>query len=201
MDRKPDIPLTDAALEREIEAALAVDPSPEFVARVRQRIAKAPRPMGWGWIWAAMAASAAAVAVAVVMVIRPAPTSRPQVSADVTVAAAPRTTTAEPPMVPPVATSPSRSSTPAAATIPAVSARQPVVNVDRTREPQVLIDRTESDALRRLLAQAHDGMVDLSALPDAVPPTVALMPPSEIVVPPLIAIEPLAFPGGEGVRQ
>jgi hypothetical protein len=35
-------PLTDAALEREIERAVGVDPSPAFVARVRTRISSEP---------------------------------------------------------------------------------------------------------------------------------------------------------------
>jgi hypothetical protein len=47
MDHEPTDPLSDPALEREIESLLAVDPSPEFVARVRTRIAG--EPMGRRW--------------------------------------------------------------------------------------------------------------------------------------------------------
>lgn len=39
--------LTDAALDREIQAALDVDPSPAFLARVRQRVAVEPAPAAW----------------------------------------------------------------------------------------------------------------------------------------------------------
>jgi hypothetical protein len=44
-DRRSE-PLTDEALTREIEAALIVDPSPEFVARIRTRVG---RELGAEW--------------------------------------------------------------------------------------------------------------------------------------------------------
>ena len=34
-------------LDRELAAALSVDPSPEFVARVRARVADEPAPSSW----------------------------------------------------------------------------------------------------------------------------------------------------------
>ena len=57
-------PVKDAALEREIERALAVDPSPEFLVRVRARIADEPAPAsrGFGWLFAGVATVAAAAA-------------------------------------------------------------------------------------------------------------------------------------------
>jgi len=44
-------PVKDSALDREIEAALAVNPSPEFVSRIRSRIAKEPEPSAWTVMW------------------------------------------------------------------------------------------------------------------------------------------------------
>jgi hypothetical protein len=44
-------PRRDSALDREIETALAVDPSIEFVARVRNRIEKQPEPASWTVTW------------------------------------------------------------------------------------------------------------------------------------------------------
>ena len=41
----------DPALEREIEAALAVDPSPELVAKIRARVANEPAPASWWCAW------------------------------------------------------------------------------------------------------------------------------------------------------
>lgn len=54
-------------LDREIESMLAVDPSPEFLARVRTRVAKEPNPSAW-WRWTfAFAGVAVATIVAVVV--------------------------------------------------------------------------------------------------------------------------------------
>ena len=62
-------PMNDAALEREIERALAVDPSPEFLERVRTRIAEEPSPVsrGFGWLFAGVATVAAAATVLLAM--------------------------------------------------------------------------------------------------------------------------------------
>ena len=48
-----DDPMIDP-LDREIAGALAADPSPEFVTRVRQRIAAEPDPRSWP-LWLLMA--------------------------------------------------------------------------------------------------------------------------------------------------
>ena len=59
--------LTKSPIDREIERALAVDPSPEFLARVRARIASEPVPAAWGWP-PLVAAAGAVVGVIVVVV-------------------------------------------------------------------------------------------------------------------------------------
>jgi hypothetical protein len=68
---KPADAVTDAALlersalDREIESLVAVDPSPEFLARVRARVAEeTPRASWFRWELAAAAASVAIVVVA-----------------------------------------------------------------------------------------------------------------------------------------
>jgi hypothetical protein len=43
--------MNDAALDREVASLLAVEPSPEFLARVRTRVAQEPEPGGWRWRW------------------------------------------------------------------------------------------------------------------------------------------------------
>ena len=55
------------ALDRELAAAFAVDPSPEFVARVREAVAREPEPRSWRMprLLLAGAALSAVVAVAV----------------------------------------------------------------------------------------------------------------------------------------
>ena len=54
-------------LEREIESLLSAEPSPEFLARVRTRVAEEPEPARWRAPW--MLAVATAVVVLIVAVI------------------------------------------------------------------------------------------------------------------------------------
>src|SRR5262249_55968165 len=90
---KPFDPELDAALDRDIAKLLSVEPSPEFLARVRTRIAKEPEPSTWNPRWLLVAASAAAsVAAAAVVFTRvmipvqePVPVTAPTAVADVTV--------------------------------------------------------------------------------------------------------------------
>jgi hypothetical protein len=66
MDGRKDA-LNDMALEQEVEALLSVEPSPDFVARVRSRVATEAASSGWGWRWP-IAAVATAMALIVVVV-------------------------------------------------------------------------------------------------------------------------------------
>jgi hypothetical protein len=61
------------ALDRELAAALAVDPSPEFVARVRARIASEPAPSSWRMPRLVLAAGTLAVAVGLSVLVAPRP--------------------------------------------------------------------------------------------------------------------------------
>jgi hypothetical protein len=62
-------PLTDADLDRELAAVFAVDPSPEFLARVRLRIGRETAPSRWSRTWLFAIASACAMAIAASMVM------------------------------------------------------------------------------------------------------------------------------------
>ena len=70
--------LTDAQLDRELESALGIEPSPEFLARVRTRIAAEPEVSAWRLVmWGrglqpvvAMAVAAVVVAVVIPGVMR-----------------------------------------------------------------------------------------------------------------------------------
>ena len=59
--------MNDPSLDREIESLLATEPSPEFVARVRARVASEPEPGGWRLPF--IFSTAGAVAVVIVAVI------------------------------------------------------------------------------------------------------------------------------------
>ncbi|HLG58483.1 MAG TPA: hypothetical protein VI485_24270 [Vicinamibacterales bacterium] len=66
--------LTDETLERDVEGMLAVEPSPDFLARVRTRVADAPAPMSWRLFspfrWVFVVAAVAVVIVAGTVVWR-----------------------------------------------------------------------------------------------------------------------------------
>ena len=61
-------PLTDGDLDRALGAALAVEPSPEFLARVRMRIASEPEPSDWRFAWV-FAAGACTLAIAIAVTV------------------------------------------------------------------------------------------------------------------------------------
>ena len=75
---RPQQPLTDSQLDRELEMALGVEPSSAFMARVRTRVATEPQPSLWRLAWwrgavapvAAVAMVGIAVAVLVPRVMR-----------------------------------------------------------------------------------------------------------------------------------
>ena len=65
-------------IDRALQAALAIEPSPEFVARVRARIANQPAAPAWRWPRLVAAASLVAAAIAIaVAVSRPRETTMP----------------------------------------------------------------------------------------------------------------------------
>jgi hypothetical protein len=158
-------------IDQELRAALEVEPSREFVARVRTRIANEPPPRGWQTWWLVMPAAAAAAAV----VLAAAFVSRPAADPDVPPLLGSRTL---PPLV--AAHVPS----------PKSSMHRSLVEMARARpETEVVIDRAEANALRRLVfgPPLH---IDKPYVGTAL---------AAIEIPPL-AIEPLPI-GSEGVRQ
>ena len=59
--------MDDQSLNREIESALNVDPSPEFLAKARTRIAAEPEPSRWRLAWVMVPASALLVIATVML--------------------------------------------------------------------------------------------------------------------------------------
>ena len=191
--------MTDTAIDREIQAALTVDPSPQFVARVRARIASEPaRAASWlSWKLVASGAMAALIVIAFVL-MRPGEqtfNARPEPvegRARGTLQSRPRsaTTTA-------ATTQPRRAETPKARTL---TRRAGAPQARRRPEPELLLDPAETRALRRLIAGTRDGSLDLSpALRATTPTAMDLAPIDAIVIAPL-TIDPLTPSGEEGVR-
>ena len=201
-NRRSDSSVTDAMLEREIERALAVDPSPEFVARVRTRIASEPAPSAWRFSWTLLAAASAAIVMIAAMVIVRQSTGQH---------AGPRESA-------PIAARPIGAASAFVSLAPATARRLLDVSPQRSpsaapnaphapSEPEVLIALDESAALRRLMRGVRQGVVDPSTLADGLSEIVAIQPLEEIVLAPLAEISPITIaPLGsvapeEGVRQ
>ena len=210
-DRR-DEALTGAALDRELREALAVDPSPEFVARVRTRIASEPaRATSWlSWKFVAVGAMAALIAIAIV-VSRDERSRRSRDSAsqpDVAQAFRPADSGAEPlargTQAPPLHPGPLVSGFPSADLGAGswTTARSAKAFARRPREPEVLLDPAETRALRRLIAGTRHGTLDLSASLQATTPAVMDLPPLSEIAIPFITIDPITPESGEeGARQ
>jgi hypothetical protein len=203
--------MTDAALDREIAAALNVVPSPAFVTRVRQRIADEPITPTWSLSWSIGAATALAVAIGAAVFFRIEPGAQPTVST-------PRAAFIEGRTLAGISElqgdrrsdrlSPKGNRSVHGPWIVRRSSvvsgfsrtTSPVSGFSRT-EPEILIDVREANALRALFAGASLGTVDLIPLASAAARASSeLTPPAEIVIAPLVN-EPLTPMPGEGARR
>ena len=228
--RAPIPPGGNDALDREIRRLLAVDPSPSFEARVRARVAAEPAPNAWraGRPWLTLgtaAATAAVVLVAAVSLLEPPADTGAEPSGVVAETgdvappsgAAARRGTDRPvsDLSPPATAEPDTATGPAAARAAAMGPRDVPSPAPAARPPgpprftRVVFSASETAALRRLLAQARDRQVFVSAAAEARTPTaggeppaeldialIAIEPPAEVVIPPVdidppITIEPL----------
>jgi hypothetical protein len=173
--------LNDAALTREIEQALAVDPSPEFLARVRTRIAREPELVAWS-AWRLVGTGALAVGFGVALL-------GTWLNRDA-VSPAPSASVAAPPMATPAhvtQTRPRASAEPARQSLGQRPRTHPTLAVFTDRE--VVIPPGEAIALHALAVSLREGRVDAPAWErgtDAQP----LAPLDEILIQP-INIEPL----------
>jgi hypothetical protein len=185
--------LSDEALEREIEAALGVDPSPEFLPRVRARIASEQVHQGWywstGWRWAGVAAVVTAVAVIAVWTLRD-PSRAPR---EAHITDTPSVDSATPPVQPAlpapalVASSPESSKPVSAPVVRTVrSTRTPAV----VARPEVMVSRDEAVALRQLIAAITARQVEAMDIPQLGVESAPLPQMEEIVLEP-IKLSPL----------
>jgi hypothetical protein len=158
--------LSDDRLTREIGALMDVQPSPEFIARIRTRVER--EPVRSTWVETRLLAFAGAAACLVVIVLTWASwPERHQAPRAPLVAATPTAASVriEPQSTPPeIVTSPT----------PSGSVR-------------VLVSPEEAAGLRYLVSALHDGRLDPDVLPDS---TEEFGPPMPLVIEP-ITVEPL----------
>ena len=198
-DRHSD-PMIDDALAREIEDALAVEPSPQFVARV---LANTPERRTWrfSWTFAVAAAGAAAAIVAAVLVMPRRGAHTPTPAAPLQIATLPPMSAS--PSVAPAAQAeePRVASAPATASVAPVAAAVPVVRRAQTKEPEVLFAKDELAALQRLTRGITRGAVDPETLSGPTETAIAAIQTAHIVLAPLPEISPVALePLGTSAR-
>jgi hypothetical protein len=177
--------LSDETLEREIEAALAVDPSPEFLAKIRARVAEEEKPAGWllGWHWVAGTIVTAVVAVFAVYAWRePEPSGVGRESAPIAVL--------------------QHEATLSMVTVPAIAERHPApasARPVRRRAPEVLISEKEKRSFQLLLASLSK-QEDARQIQEALAKVETSGPPWLEISP--IVIEPFSqFTVSEGDAQ
>jgi hypothetical protein len=190
--REEELP-AGCALDHEIRTALAVEHSPEFLARVRARIADEPKAKPSQLHWDLIVVGAAAAgAILLAVSILPGPRDEQSDSSGVPVtrvsvdAGAFRSSVApERPFV--------FRRVPSTAAAPRIAIAKDGQAVSRTayRAPEVLVSAAEAKALRQLLASISEGHLDLSGLADAVTSETSSEPVQEIAIDPIV-IEPLA---------
>jgi hypothetical protein len=208
--------VTESAIDRELQAMLDVDPSPEFVARVRARVADEPQRSTWWLSW--KLATAVAISAVVVLAIvgsrsRERSTGTATVVARSGAPAVPQGPSRVEDIAPPLAreSGEPRRSAPTRVTrvtreapnvVRAIRPAQAAGKPSPPGEPEILIDARESSALRALILGARDGRVDLEPVLHASTPSVMDLPPVAAIDIPLIVIDPIApGTGEEGVRQ
>jgi hypothetical protein len=190
--------LSDEMIESEIEAALGVDPSPEFLPRVRARISgeQVQERWLWGrpWSWAT-AGVLMAVAAGSVWILRSPPDAGGHIAL------------APPPVVsvgPALRTPEGDGAPPVVGIPPTIAASEPVTPTRplvRKAEDAVLVSPAEADALNYLVSALITRRVEPSVVPDLDSAPVPLSPIDEIVLEP-ISLSPLVrLDSEEGVRQ
>ena len=184
--------LSDDVLEREIEAALGVDPSPEFLPRVRARIASERVHEGWMWSspwrWAGVATTVVAITVVAVWTLRePAPAPRETQVLDMAAGNAA-----------------AASSRPASTESPAPIPVRAVRKVRRQGPPatiaplHVVVSADEAVGLRQLVAAIATRQIKAVDIPTLdVESTPLPLPPLEEIVLEPIKLSPLAGLEGE----
>jgi hypothetical protein len=169
MSEHEHIPLSEEALDRALDDALTVQPSPEFVARIRTQLAVEPPRTSWSAGWLAPAAGLLALVVVVVASMSTRWPDGPGSGPDPTTAAAlvSRALPAQLPLTSPPAVPSAGGVLPAPPSRDPVAVREP--RPSRAAVTEVLISEQERQGFALLLAQLERG--SLPSVPEDVPAT------------------------------
>jgi hypothetical protein len=179
--------MKDTAIDREIQDLLAIDPAPEFTARVRARIEDEAESKPW-FTWSRVAVAAGSVAALAVAAVMSVPSTQTPPSAIAPAMA--QTQTAIPAVTPqPIARG---EQPPSTATAVARVKHAAITRIARHRDPEVIMPTEELRGMRRLLAMANQGdqaVVALLTVPNSSAETPLGTPPPIVIQP--LTIEPL----------
>jgi hypothetical protein len=184
----------DASLDREIASMLASEPSPEFLARVRARVAEEPEPRGWRAPWM-FAVAGAVVAVIVAVLAWPERGITPPNDASIEQSEIVETAEATP--RPPIPSAPVERELPTAVKA-VVSAAQPERPIDIDL-PEVVIADNEVQTFAALVTSIRQRRFD-AAVPAAPNPDTPLeikeLPPVEpLEIEPIVKLAALQAEG------
>jgi len=188
--------VSDPSLDREIESLLAVEPSPEFLARVRARVAEEPAPGRWR-TWMLVVPGAAVVAFAL-LIVWPSREQAPDHHAPALPAsqqAAEVAQQASPPAASSEASRVRSRSTPGTA-LPPAAARDRAIDIDL---PDVVIAENEVRTFAALVATIRQRRFDVAvpAAPDLDAPLEMkeLRPAEPIEIEPIVKLAALQAEG------
>ena len=199
MDPRTSEPMSDADLDREIARALDIEPSPAFVARVRQHVAAPARHQAMWWVPVAAAVAAGLTVALVIWKSGPDAGSaqRRDVIPSRPIAAMPGAMFARSALPGSILARRRSTDLDDEGAVP-VSVHRALagerVAPPANAEPEVLISAAEARAIRNLIAGLRNGGVDAASLTPDQPPA------SEITIP-AIAIAPVTVSPLEGERQ
>jgi hypothetical protein len=188
--------VNDPSLDREIESLLAVEPSPEFLARVRARVAAEPAPGGWR-TWMLVVPGVAVVAIAV-LIVWPSREQAPNHHAPA-LPVSQQTAEAVLPVIPPAASSEGsrvRSRSIPRGALPSAAPTDRAIDIDL---PEVVIAENEVRTFAALVATIRQRRFDVAvpAAPDLdAPLEVKELPPVEpIEIEPIVKLAVLQAEG------
>lgn len=195
MDHSGGTSMTDEALDRQLDAAFAVEPSPEFMARIRSRVASESTRPRWRFGWSPVAWSAGGLSLAagvVVVALFRGPSGNVTQSPGDHAATTPAVLEVDTMRAEPPGSDGMSGSAPAPVPRRArIVSRSLPTTVSPASEPGIVIAADEAAALRDLFGNRNKGRLSASTMLPEVSAAPAPLPPIELIDVPPISMNPL----------